>query len=202
MREAGGLLDGQDVFDHPPEVRIRRWLAVAGEGDVAHRADGLRDRPELGPFEERAAFRLPEDGDQLLLEPVLIHAPHGGRCRPIDLAVDAVEVADLVGVEVDAYGDAAGPAGQDRVHVEVLAVGPLVTGHRDHGAAWPFRFPAPAGSALPRVITIIGAVTAPPHAARALCPPLVAWYRRNRRDPPRRRRPDPSPACASDILSP
>jgi hypothetical protein len=53
------------------------------------------------------------------------HALHPGR-SPVDLAVDAVEIASFVGIQVDADRDSPRPAGEDGVDVSVSLKGPLV----------------------------------------------------------------------------
>ena len=55
----------------------------------------------------------------------------------VDLAVDAIEVADLVGVEIHADRDAAGATAEDRVDEAVVLEEPGVVGvEGESGHAW------------------------------------------------------------------
>ena len=97
-------------------AKVRR-LAVAGEGDVPRRlgaaAEGGQDRRELGHDlggEDRRASHV--TGDR----------------APVDhLAVDAVEIAGLLRIEVDSDGEAARPSRADDVDEAPPDGGAIVT---------------------------------------------------------------------------
>jgi hypothetical protein len=94
-------------------------LAVAGEGDVGHasqvRGDGVERR--LGPEPSRGA---PQQLLELADEAGHVDARGATGGGPVDLAVRAVEVAGLVGIQVDADREPSRPPGDDRVDVAVL----------------------------------------------------------------------------------
>src|SRR6266581_2466717 len=84
--------------------------------------------PELP--EETPVVLSSEDRFQLLEQDPFVHVSEkGGRC-PVHLTVDAVEVADLVRIQVDSHGNPTGPAREDRVHVAILAEAPGMTAQR------------------------------------------------------------------------
>ncbi len=60
-----------------------------------------------------------------------------GRADAIDLTIDAIEVADLVGIEIHPDGDAAAPATDDRVDEAVRLEGARVGGNE---GIYDFRF--------------------------------------------------------------
>ncbi len=115
-------------------------LAVAAEGDVASAAHRGRRVGEGGYFKQLARLDPAEHVVELAPEHVQIHLAGAGRRRAIHLAVDAAEVAGLVGVEVDPDADAAGPPAEHGVDVEVVlprarvaAQGLLPTGRGGRG---------------------------------------------------------------------
>ena len=94
-------------------LRRRRWGGTSRNfGRVVDRAGGDQ-------FERRA---------QLVDEGVGFDEAGFALAAAVDLAVDAVEVADLVGVEIHADRDAAGPPAEHRVDEPVVLEEPGVIG--------------------------------------------------------------------------
>ena len=115
------------------EVFVRRRFAVAGEGDVVEAAEVGRDFAEFGRFVDLAGGDQVERRAEFVDEGGGFYEAGFALAAAVDLAVDAVEVADLVGVEIHADRDAAGAAAEDRVDEPVVLEEPGVIGVEGKG---------------------------------------------------------------------
>ena len=103
------------------EVAIGRRLAVAGEGDVVQPAQ-LRRRVAklLGARKSRRMPRARASLPARAARPSVSTNVRLALRRAIDLAIDAIEVADLVGIEVHADRNPARAAAEHRIDEAVV----------------------------------------------------------------------------------
>ncbi len=123
------------------ELWAGRRFAVAAESDVA-------DVPPVSRYAVEGRFVVQLAARREVQEPVEFgfqdgHLDFFGRPgrRPVHLTIDAIEVAGLVGVQVDADGQAAAPPGDDGIAIDEVppaAVMPLI-GYFEGGLALLFR---------------------------------------------------------------
>ena len=120
--ESGRVAHVEESPREREEAAKRGRLAVAREGDVAHRIGRWTTRPDAGRELLRELARHVVDRDR--------GPPRSLRDLPAvdDLAVDAVEVARLLRVEVDADRDPARPARPHDIDVAVLSARARVEG--------------------------------------------------------------------------
>ena len=119
--EAELLLHLRDDADALVEIRHHGRLAVAAEGDVADRARQLRHLVELRLRRQPAVERVAEQPGQLGAELAEVHGRSASRRLAVHLAIDAIEVASLVRVQVHPDRQTARPPRYDRIDVhEVL----------------------------------------------------------------------------------
>ncbi len=95
-------------------------LAVPAQGHVPQLEQIIRQRAVMWPLAQTAAAhqgqrRLQFRGHGLNVQQLL-----GLRPLAVHLAIDALEVAGLVGAQIDAYRQAAGARGHHRVHETVV----------------------------------------------------------------------------------
>ena len=95
---------------------------------VVQSSQGLRDVGELFIEKKIAAVYVPKHAIQLGQQPVGLDELRLGQAGTIDLTVDAVEVADLVRIQVNADRNAATPSREYRVDKLVPTVGAGVIG--------------------------------------------------------------------------
>ncbi len=110
LRSAGFKLG--DEFDDLGELLCAGRFAVAGERDVV-------DAARLGrhALHEVAVLQFVQKAAQLFFQQGQIDRWCRAACEIGHLAVDAAPVAGVVGIEVDADGDAARAARDDRIDV-------------------------------------------------------------------------------------
>ena len=94
-------------------------LAVAGEGNVVETAEVGRHAFELLGFVNGPGSHEFQGGSQLVQEGVDFHELGLALPGAIDLAINAVEIADFIGVEIHADRNPAGAAAEDRIHEPV-----------------------------------------------------------------------------------
>jgi hypothetical protein len=104
---------------HGGELGRRRRLAVARERHVGQPAQRRSDRVEWRDRPEIRRRGLLELGVELADQRGDVDRGGPAGCRPVDLTVGTVEIADLVRVQVHAHRQAARAARHDRVHVPV-----------------------------------------------------------------------------------
>ena len=119
-------------FQDVRKFRDHGGLPIPGKGDIGHAPERDRHCFEGRFFKEVACPDAFLKGLQFVQKSSCLHRPvkrfhalHPGR-GPVDLAVDAVEIASFVGIQVDADRDSPRPAGEDGVDVSVSLKGPLV----------------------------------------------------------------------------
>ena len=101
-------------------------FAVAGERDVVEPSERVRDCVEGGGRPERSAVDLIEQSIQLVANDSQVDfARRCGNCS-VDRAVDAIEVARLVRIQVDPDGQALTPPTDHRVDEAVVFPGAAV----------------------------------------------------------------------------
>jgi hypothetical protein len=93
------------IFHGLFESRIGSRLAVAAKGDVLHLSQRLGDAGKGGLLEKLTAFGPGQDVPEFVFEDSEVHPAVSPRGGPVHLAVDAVEVANLVGIQVDPDGN-------------------------------------------------------------------------------------------------
>src|SRR6185369_17776111 len=95
------------------EILERRRLTVPREGNVIEPAELRRSSFEFLHLENPAARAQIDDGTEFLEQTRRFHKLRLALAGAVDLAIDAVEVADLVRVEVHADGNSLAPPAED-----------------------------------------------------------------------------------------
>src|SRR5258708_992671 len=95
-------------------------LAVAGKGDVVEAAQGGRRGAEAVYLEQAARDDQSQHLVQFLSQAGQVHVAGAAGGGAIDLTVDAIEVADLVRVEIEADADTLAAPRNHRVDVKVI----------------------------------------------------------------------------------
>lgn len=117
----GGVSDAgtsealDDDFGGIGELEAGGGFAVAGEGDVGESAEGGGGEVEGGVGVKFVGEGELEEVVEFGAEGAQVEFGWGGGVGAVDAAVDAVEVAGFVGVEVDADAEAPGSARDDGV---------------------------------------------------------------------------------------
>ena len=119
-------LDVRGFFNDLPEPGIGCGFAVARESDIVDPLEPIGDFTECRVLEDPAAQYVAQKGLQFLDDPVFVHIAQHGRDHAVHLAIDAVEVADLVGIQIDPDRDAPGTPGKYWIDVPVVLEQPRV----------------------------------------------------------------------------
>src|SRR5262249_45945023 len=122
-----------DHLDNFLELRTGGRLPVAGEGDVIEASQGRRRLAELLLREKLSAQHAIEHVFQFVAEAAEVDDTDRSGCAAIDLTVDAIEIADLIRVEVQTDADALAAPRHDGVDVEVIREGPAVIAVDEQG---------------------------------------------------------------------
>ena len=108
-----------DLGDHAVKLAVGGWLAIAGERDVVDAAAVGGSEAKLRVLEDCTGGGVGEQFVEFPQQHGEVHRPRGRGDGAVDLAVDAVEIADLVGVQIDAHRQPATPARDDRIDIPV-----------------------------------------------------------------------------------
>ena len=108
------------------EIAIRGRLAVAGESDVVQPAQRLGRRAEFFGLVNPPAGDQAEHRVQLGQQRRHFDEPRFALLPAIDLAIDAIEIADLVGIEIHADRQPAAAAAQHRIDEPIRLERPLM----------------------------------------------------------------------------
>ena len=120
-----GLGAGGDDF---VEVAKGRRLAVAGKGDVVESPQVLRQFAELFGLINVAGKNQPQADIQFVEQPIGFDKRGFGRGGAIDLAINAIEVADLVGIQIHAERNPLRPPAEHGIHKAEILERALVVG--------------------------------------------------------------------------
>jgi hypothetical protein len=115
-------------LDNFIKVFVRCRLAVARECDIVEAPQGLRHIMELGRLVDRAGRYQLQRRAQLFQQSLYLDEAGFTLRTAIYLAVDAIEVANLVGIEIDAHRNATRPPAKHGVYEAVVLEKPSVVG--------------------------------------------------------------------------
>jgi len=107
-------------LDRLAKLRASRRLAITRKSDVIEPSQWQRGRTESLIFEQFTGDDQCEQIVQFIAKAGNIHVVGRPRRRAIDLAVDAVEIADLVWIQIHTDADALASTRDDRVDIEVV----------------------------------------------------------------------------------
>jgi len=97
-----GTTDIGRKLDHFIEIGKRCWFTIAAEGNViesAERRGGIR---KPGLLEKLSGTDEADGRSQFFVETVQLNESFVAGVMAIDLAIDTVEIANLVGIQIDA----------------------------------------------------------------------------------------------------
>src|SRR5262249_17465125 len=121
--EATPALDRGHQFDNLGELEAGGGLAVTGKGQVVEPPQRFGRLSEALILKELPALHAVEHVLQLVAQAVEVHVADRAWRAAINLAVDTVEVAALVRVEVQPDADTLAAPGHDGVDIEVVGIG-------------------------------------------------------------------------------
>ena len=119
MAQSRIFLCANGQFHRLFEPWIGRRLAIAAKGNVLHLTQWLGDAGKGGMLEKVATLGPGQEVLEFLLEDSEIDPAELPGGRSVHLAIDAIEIAHLVGIQIDADGHPAGTTAEDRVDIAV-----------------------------------------------------------------------------------